>query len=190
MKNDMSEKEIKQEEHIAEDKAEAVDESGNHAKSKKQKHKKEDKEHELKLQINELNDKYLRLFAEFDNFRKRAIRERTELSKYAGEEIILSLLPVIDDFDRAIKSFGSTTDLDAMREGINLISNKFRSILESRGLQAIDSTGKEFCTDFHEAITNIPAPGDDMKGKVVDEIEKGYMLNGKVIRFSKVVVGS
>jgi len=118
------------------------------------------------------------------------LKEKIDLGKYASEEVILSLLPVVDDFDRAIKSFDKVSDLAAMKEGITLISNKLKSILENKGLQAMETQGKEFCTDFHEAITNIPAPTEDLKGKVVDEIEKGYELNGKVIRFAKVVVGS
>lgn len=186
----MTENEPNKQENTSGNQADANAENGHSGKSKKRQLKIENKEKELKEQINELNDKYLRLFAEFDNFRKRALKEKIELGKFAGEEIILSLLPVIDDFDRAVKSFENTTNLDSMREGISLISNKMKSILGSKGLQAIESIGKEFCTDFHEAITNIPAPDESKKGKVVDEIEKGYQLNGKVIRFSKVVVGS
>ncbi len=159
-------------------------------KGKKLRFKKENKESVYQNQINELNDKYLRLFAEFDNYRKRVLKEKIEQGKYAGEEVILALLPVMDDFDRAMKSFESVTDISAMKEGIGLINSKFRTILEGKGLQSMDTRGQEFCTDFHEAITNIPAPTEELKGKVVDEIEKGYTLNGKVIRFAKVVVGS
>jgi len=138
----------------------------------------------------ELNEKYLRLYSEFDNYRKRTSRERVELLKTAGEEIIKSLLPVLDDLERAIRNNETATDIDAVKEGVKLIHQKFRQSLIQKGLEPIDALGKPFDTDLHEAITNIPAPSDDLKGKVIDEVEKGYLLNGKVIRFAKVVVGN
>ena len=147
------------------------------------------KEKELEEKVNEINDKYLRLYSEFDNYRKRTIKERIELSKTASEEIIIDLLPVLDDFERAIKSNEASEDCDAVKDGMNLIYNKFKNTLEKKGLKPIETQGNEFDTDFHEAITQIPAPSDDLKGKVVDEIEKGYQLHDKVIRFSKVVIG-
>lgn len=145
---------------------------------------------EEKVKYAELNDKYLRLFSEFDNFRKRSIKERLELTKTASEEVIISMLPVMDDFERALKAFEETKEGESLKEGVNLIYNKLKSTLTSKGLEPIESKGQEFDTDFHEALTQIPAPSKDLKGKVVDEIEKGYLLNGKVIRFAKVVVGN
>ncbi|HET6990773.1 MAG TPA: nucleotide exchange factor GrpE [Bacteroidia bacterium] len=145
---------------------------------------------ELEEQVSALNDKHLRLYSEFDNFRKRTSKERVEILNMAGAEIIKSLLPVVDDLDRAIKNNEQSKDVAAINEGVNLIAQKFRSILAQKGLEVVSSVGQPFDVDLHEAITNVPAPSEDMKGKVVDEIEKGYMLNGKVIRFAKVVVGN
>ena len=142
-------------------------------------------------QYAELNDKYLRLYSDFDNFRKRTFKEKVELSKYASAEIIIKLLPVLDDFERAIRAFDAASDAgQAVKDGMVLIFNKFLSVLYQQGLEPMRTAGESFDTDFHEAITNIPAPTPEQKGKVVDEIEKGYLLNGKVIRFAKVVVGS
>jgi molecular chaperone GrpE len=139
----------------------------------------------------ELNDKYLRLYSEFDNYRRRTMRERIEMNKTASEEVITSLLPVIDDLERALKAFDSGGESSsALKEGVALIYNKVMNILAQKGLEPIDSLEKEFSTDFHEAVTNIPAPTPELKGKVVDQLERGYTLNGKVIRFAKVVVGS
>ena len=140
-------------------------------------------------QINELNDKYLRLYSEFDNYRKRTSKERLELFKTAGQDILTDLLPVLDDFERAIQNIDSSDNSEAIQTGINLIYNKFKSILENKGLKHFKSIETEFDPEVHEAITKIPAPSKKLKGKVVDEIEKGYMLNDKVIRFAKVVVG-
>lgn len=145
---------------------------------------------ELEAQVKDLNDKYLRLYSEFDNFRKRTAKERIELSKTAGEDIFKSILPIIDDFERAIKSTKDTDDAQALKEGVALIYNKFRNSLTQKGLEPMESIGKEFDPEVHEAITNIPAPSEDQKGKVVDEVERGYLLNGKIIRFAKVIVGS
>ena len=142
-------------------------------------------------QYSELNDKYLRLYSDFDNFRKRTLKEKIELSKYASAEIIIKLLPVLDDFERAIKAFDATSDAgQALKDGVSLIFTKLLSTLNQQGLAQMRTSGEKFDTDFHEAITNIPAPSPDQKGKIVDEIEKGYLLNGKVIRYAKVVVGS
>jgi molecular chaperone GrpE len=160
-------------------------------KKKSRKAKKEAEEiEELKLKNAELNDKFLRLFSEFDNFRKRTIRERIELTKTASEQVIMGMLPVLDDFDRAFKALEDTDNLDSFKEGISLIHNKFKSTLTAKGLQVMKSKGETFDTDFHEAITEIPAPNKKMKGKNMDEVEKGYMLGDKVIRYAKVVVGS
>lgn len=147
-------------------------------------------EEQLKLENAALNDKYLRLFAEFDNFKRRTQKERVELLQTAGKEVILSMLPVLDDFDRANKATENATEVGAIREGIQLVHTKLKSILNQKGLKEMESIHTAFDTDLHEAITKVPAPTEDLKGKVIDELEKGYTLNDKVIRFAKVVVGS
>jgi len=147
-------------------------------------------EEEYQLKVNELNDKYLRLYSEFDNFRKRTFKEKIDLLSTASEDVIKDLLPVLDDFDRALVSMSSTDNVEAVKEGIQLIHAKMKAIFSSKGLQEIKSIGEPFNTDFHEAITSIPAPTEELKNKVVDEVQKGYMLNDKVIRFSKVITGS
>jgi molecular chaperone GrpE len=147
-------------------------------------------EEEYQSKVNELNDKYLRLYSEFDNFRKRTLKEKIDLSRTASEDIIKELLPVLDDFDRAIASMASTDNIDAIKEGEQLIHAKMKAIFASKGLQEIKSIGEIFDTDFHEAITSIPAPTEELKNKVVDEVQKGYTLHDKVIRFSKVITGS
>ena len=147
-------------------------------------------EEEYQLKVNELNDKYLRLYSEFDNFRKRTFKEKIESIRTASEEIIKELLPVLDDFDRAIASMASTDNIEAIKEGEQLIHAKMKAIFSSKGLKEIKSIGEDFNTDFHEAITSIPAPSEELKNKVVDEIQKGYTLHDKVIRFSKVIIGS
>lgn len=134
-------------------------------------------------------DKYLRLYAEFDNFRKRTAIERLELFKTANQEVLVALLPVLDDFERALKSMQTATEINAVKEGVELVNNKLQSILNHKGLKAMESVGKPFDSDYHEAITKIPAPNAEMKDKVIDEVEKGYFLGDKVIRFAKVVVG-
>ncbi len=144
---------------------------------------------ELSAKVTDLNDKYLRLTAEYDNYRKRTLKERMELTKSAGESLLKGLLPVVDDFDRAVSHLNDASDLDAVKKGIDLIYNKFQEFLKQNGVKEIEAKEKDFDTDLHEAITKIPAPTEDLKGKVIDCIEKGYMLNDKVMRFSKVVVG-
>jgi len=139
--------------------------------------------------IRDLQDKYLRLSAEFDNYRKRTLKEKMELSKSAGESLLISILPVMDDFERGMQTISNAEDIKAIKEGINLIYNKFSDFLNQNGVKEINAIKKEFNIDFHEAITKIPAPKKDLKGKVVDVIEKGYTLNEKVIRYSKVVIG-
>ncbi len=140
----------------------------------------------LKLELDESKDKYLRLFAEFDNFKKRSVKERFELMKTAAQETLTALLPILDDFDRAKKS--ADTGAESFSEGVALVYQKLFSTLEHKGLKAMESTGVDFDPEFHEAITDIPAPTEDMKGKVIDTIEKGYTLNDKIIRYAKVVV--
>jgi len=144
---------------------------------------------ELESKLNDYHDKYLRLSAEFDNYRKRTIKEKSEFLKNAGEETLKSILPVLDDFERALTSAETSKDIDAVREGIKLIYNKFMDTLAQQGLKEIDAYSKEFNTDLHEAMTKIPAQDENLKGKVVEVIQKGYYLNDKIIRFAKVVVG-
>lgn len=139
--------------------------------------------------LEELNDKYLRLAAEYDNYRRRTLKEKMDLSKSAGADILVNILPVIDDFERGLDTIDKAKDIDAVKEGVQLIYNKFQDFLKQRGVKAIDAKEKEFDTDLHEAITKIPAPTEELKGKVVDVVEKGYYLNEKIIRFSKVVIG-
>ena len=147
-------------------------------------------EEKLQQENSVLNDKYLRLFAEFDNYKRRTQKERVELLQTAGKDVLVSMLPVLDDFDRALKATENATEVNAIREGIMLVQTKLKSILTQKGLKEMESLHTIFDTDIHEAITKIPAPTDDLKGKVVDELEKGYTLNDKVIRFAKVVVGA
>jgi molecular chaperone GrpE len=144
----------------------------------------------LEEQLAELNDKYLRLFSEFDNYRKRTAKERIELAKTAGEDIFKSILPVLDDFERGLKAMNDAADINALKEGVDLIYNKLNKTLTAKGLEPLNSIGNTFDADIHEAITNVPAPSEDMKGKVIDEVERGYALNGKVIRYAKVIVGN
>ena len=145
---------------------------------------------ELEKKIAEEKDKYLRLYSEFDNYRKRSVREKGELIKTAGEDFFKAILPVIDDFERALKAADKTGDINTIAEGVQLIYSKLKSTLKQKGLEEMEASGKTFDADVMEAITSIPAPNDDLKGKVVDEIEKGYSLNGKVIRYAKVVIGN
>jgi molecular chaperone GrpE len=143
----------------------------------------------LEEKLKEKEDKYLRLAAEFDNYRKRTLREKADLTKFVGGDIISGLLPVIDDIDRAIESMNEAKDMDAMQKGIKLIRDKFKEFLKQKGVTEIQALGQEFDTDLHEAITKIPAPDKKDKGKIIDVIVKGYILHDKVIRYSKVVVG-
>ncbi len=144
-----------------------------------------------KKEADELRDKYLRLYSEFENFRRRTSKEKSDLIKTANEEVLLALLPVIDDFERARKSINDSIGIEVIREGIELVFNKLYKALENKGLKAMESpVGKEFDSEIQEAITQAPAPSEDLKGKVIDEIEKGYCLNDKVIRFAKVIIGS
>jgi len=147
-------------------------------------------EEKLQAEVQQLNDKYLRLYAEFDNYKRRTQKERVELLQTAGKDVIVSLLPILDDFDRALKAMESATEVAPVKEGILLVNNKLKSTLAQKGLKDVESINQPFNTDFHEAITNIPAPTEDLKGKVIDEVEKGYTLNDNVIRFAKVVVGA
>ena len=144
----------------------------------------------LKQELATANDKYLRLYAEFDNFRRRTIKEREEARKMEGKDVIVSLLPVFDDFERALRSMENAADAAPIKEGVTLVQHKLKNILSQKGLKAMESIGDPFDPELHEAITNIPAPSEEWKGKVIDEMEKGYFLNDKVVRFAKVIVGS
>ena len=147
-------------------------------------------EEEALAKYNEINDRYLRLYSEFENFRKRTQKEKVDLYKTAGEDVISAILPVIDDFERAQKAMAESDDIKGVKDGVNLVHGKLLSVLKQKGLEEIKSAiGKDFDIEFHEAITQIPAPSKKQVGKVIDEVEKGYQLNGKVIRFTKVVVG-
>lgn len=137
----------------------------------------------------ELNDRFIRLYAEFDNFRKRSNKEKVDLISSASASVLLDLLPVLDDFERAIQSNETAQDIEVIKEGFSLIFNKFRSILDSKGLKPMEAKGQPFDSELHEAIANVPVATDDEKGKVIDAVEKGYYLHDKVIRFAKVVVG-
>jgi len=143
----------------------------------------------LKAEIAELKDKHLRLIAEFDNFRRRNAKEKIELVQTAGKDIIQSLLVVLDDMDRAGKQLENTTDLALLKEGVLLVFNKMRGIMQQKGLKAMEVGNDEFNPDLHDAITEIPAPTENMRGKVLDVVEPGYYLNDKLIRHAKVVVG-
>jgi molecular chaperone GrpE len=147
-----------------------------------------DETEKLKIELQEQKDKYMRLFAEFDNFKKRNARERLELIQTAGKDVIVSLLDVLDDWDRAEKQIEAAEDVEHIKEGVKLVFNKFRNTLEAKGLKPMKSIGAEFDVEKHEAVTEIEA-GKEKKGKVVDEIVKGYYLNDKLVRFAKVVVG-
>ncbi|MEI6347513.1 MAG: nucleotide exchange factor GrpE [Bacteroidota bacterium] len=142
------------------------------------------------LEKSEMHDRYLRLYSEFDNYRKRTNKDKLDLIKNASEEMIRVLLPVVDDFERALKTANKLEGSGAMKEGVQLIYSKLTTLLKQKGLTAIESLGKPFDTDFHEAITNIPATEESQKGLVVDEIERGYLLNEKIIRYAKVIVAN
>lgn len=143
----------------------------------------------LENSLAQKNDQFLRLQAEFDNYRKRTLKEKMELIKSAGESILVNILPVIDDFERAMKAMENASEIGPVKEGIDLIYKRFSDFMRMNGVKEIEANEKDFNTDLHEAITKIPAPNEELKGKVVDVIQKGYTLNEKVIRFSKVIIG-
>ncbi|MDP4679660.1 MAG: nucleotide exchange factor GrpE [Cyclobacteriaceae bacterium] len=179
--------------NITEETAEQSAEELNNDKEveKKEAKKKKSKQEELINELAESKDKYLRLYSEFENFRRRTAKEKLELIGIANEGLMHSLLPIIDDFERADKSFTDEVELKAMKEGIDLIYSKFKNVLEQKGIKKIQvEIGYDFDTELHEAITQIPAPKEDLKGKIVDVIEPGYQLSDKVIRFAKVVIGA
>ena len=151
---------------------------------------KEEEPKKVEDELADMKDKYLRLYSEFENFRRRTAKERLDLIQTSTEDLMRSLLPVLDDYDRASDQMEKAEDVESVKEGVALIHTKFRQILESKGLKEMDSSvGNEFDAEMHEAITQAPAPSDDLKGKIIDEIEKGYQLKEKIIRFPKVVIG-
>lgn len=160
-----------------------------HKKTKHKKDKNEDIIQELGEKLAEITDKHLRLHAEFDNFRRRTMKEKADLIKSGGESVLVNILPVVDDFERALVSLKDVSDEDAGKKGTQLIYNKFSEFLKQNNVREIDALNQDFNVDLHEAITKIPAPDESLKGKVVDVLQKGYLLNEKVIRFAKVVIG-
>lgn len=182
-----TEKEKKQEEELA-------SKTSNNSEVEDTSSMQEEKSLEMQLEeastkVDELQDKYLRLSAEFDNYRKRTMKEKAELIMNGGAKVITSILPVLDDLERAIKMMENSSDIKAMKEGIDLIYAKFINILSQNGLTKIETEKQDFNTDFHEAIATIPAPSEELKGKILDCVQTGYTLNDKVIRHAKVVVG-
>lgn len=147
-------------------------------------------EEKLKAEVATLNDKFIRLYAEFDNFKRRTQKERTDLLKTANKEVIVAMLPVLDDFERAEKALANVTDVAAVKEGIAIVHHKLKNILAQKGLTEMEAIGQPFDADVHEAITSIPSPSEEGKGKVLDQMEKGYLLNQKVVRFAKVIIGA
>jgi molecular chaperone GrpE len=190
-KKNQEEKKAEKKEVKAEKKAEQANDNPENEEIKAEQEVKTEEKHEKTdaEKFAEMNDKYLRLAAEYDNYRKRTLKEKMELSKSAGEDILINILPVMDDFERGLDHMDKAKDIEAVKEGVQLIYNKFKEFLKQRGVKEIEAKEKDFDTDLHEAITKIPAPTDELKGKVVDVVEKGYYLNEKVIRFSKVVIG-
>jgi len=168
---------------------ETAEEEKSSKKKKSKKDKKEAKIEELGEKLQEIQDKHLRLQAEFDNFRRRTLKEKADLIKSGGESVLVNILPVIDDFERAIDSLKEVADEDAGKQGTLLIYNKFQEFLKQNHVKEIEALHEDFDVDLHEALTKIPAPEEKLKGKVVDVISKGYCLNEKVIRFAKVVIG-
>ncbi|OPZ99364.1 MAG: heat shock protein GrpE [Bacteroidetes bacterium ADurb.Bin416] len=143
----------------------------------------------VQAKYDQLNDSYLRLMAEYDNYRKRTLKEKAELIKSGGESVLINILSVVDDMERGIKASAEATDINAIKEGMELIHSKFAAFLKQQGIAAIETEGQSFDTDHHEAIATVPAPDEALKGKVLDCVQKGYFLHDKVIRFAKVVVG-
>ncbi len=179
VKENLSEEQVQE----ASEQEESVDEA---AEDEKEEEKKEPTAEE---KLAELQDRYLRLSAEYDNFRKRTLKEKIDLQQSANVSLLDALLPVADDFDRAMQSVEEAKDIEAVKEGLKLISGKFQGFLTQQGVKEIEAINKPFDTDLHEAITKIPAPSKKLKGKVVDVVQKGYYLNEKVLRFSKVIIG-
>lgn len=177
------------EEQTEDQKETGTNEEQTHKKMKSKKDKNEVLLQELGEKLAEITDKHLRLQAEFDNFRKRTMKEKAELIKSGGESVLVKILPVVDDFERALILLKDLNDEDAGKKGTQLIYNKFSEFLKQSNIKEIEAINQDFNVDLHEAITKIPAPDESLKGKVVDVVQKGYTLNDKVIRFAKVVIG-
>lgn len=187
-KETMNEEELKA--RSAQEEQEGKCEEGNAANEQVAEETNEPNEVEkLQAQVDEMKDKYLRLSAEFDNYRKRTMKEKAELILNGGEKSISSILPIVDDFERALKNMETAEDVAAVREGVELIYNKFMTVLGQNGVKVIETKEQPLNTDFHEAIAVIPAPAEELKGKILDCVQTGYTLNDKVIRHAKVVVG-
>lgn len=191
---DSKEKELKEEELNVEETQNAADgqSQNEQAEDAAPLTREEELEKELEkaqAEVEEQKDKYLRLSAEFDNYRKRTMKEKAELILNGGEKSLSSILPVVDDFERALKMMETATDVNAVKEGVELIYNKFMAVLAQNGVKVIETKDQPLNTDFHEAIAVIPAPTEEQKGKILDCVQTGYTLNDKVIRHSKVVVG-
>lgn len=191
---DPKEKEMKEEELDVQETQNTADEQPQNEQTDEATPLTHEQELELELEkaqttIQEQQDKYLRLSAEFDNYRKRTMKEKAELILNGGEKSLSSILPVVDDFERAIKTMETATDVNAVKEGVELIYNKFMAVLGQNGVKVIDTKDQPLNTDYHEAIAVIPAPTEEQKGKILDCVQTGYTLNDKVIRHAKVVVG-
>ena len=190
---EMNNEELDQEQEVIDEK-ETVDNAEAETKETEKEIEPEEEKDELTVLQEknvELNDKFLRLYSEFDNFRKRTQKEKIDLYKNANEDVIVSLLPVIDDFERALKSIDESKELKGLKEGISLIYQKLQNTLNQKGLKAMESSiGDKFDLDLHESVSQVPTDDKKMKGKIIDEIEKGYTLNDKVIRYAKVVIGA
>jgi molecular chaperone GrpE len=185
----MSENQNNPQEEIQDEAMNVQDELNQENSEETQEVVEEKKEPTLEEQLAEANNKFIRLYAEFENFRKRTNKEKVDLLSHASAGVLKDLLPVLDDFERATLNNETVEDPNALKEGFMLIFHKFKGILDSKGLKQMEAKGQPFDSEIHEAIANVPAPSDDLKGKVVEDVEKGYLLNDKVIRFAKVVVG-
>lgn len=185
----VKEEELQQEETQTEEQNAEVESQNAEEEQPAKEETPEDKIAALQAELEKSQKEYLFLMAEFDNYRKRTVKEKAELIKNGGEKAMLGLLPVIDDFERAIDAIDKSSDVDSLKEGVDLIYNKFMKYLESQQVKPMESTGTDFDADIYEAVTTFPAPDESMKGKVIDTVQKGYTINEKVLRHAKVVVG-
>lgn len=185
----VKEEELQQEETQTEAQNAEVESQGAEEEQPAKEETPEDKIAALQAELEKSQKEYLFLMAEFDNYRKRTVKEKAELIKNGGEKAMLGLLPVIDDFERAIDAIDKSSDVEGLKEGVDLIYNKFMKYLESQQVKPMESTGTDFDADVYEAVTTFPAPDESMKGKVIDTVQKGYTINEKVLRHAKVVVG-
>ncbi len=189
LKNPTETKEGEAQETVSENENVAVEADKGEASADNKAAEEKDPLTEMQEKYDTVNNKYLRLYSEFENYRRRTAKEKLDNLKNAGSDIVGAIVPVVDDFDRAIAHNENNEDVVALKEGFELIKSKLMRILEQQGLKPMDSMGKPFDTEYHEAITNIPAPTPDLKGKVVDVAEKGYFYNDNILRYAKVIVG-